>query len=222
MYSFKALIWRDITLAARDGSALGTALGFFLIVIALIPLGLGPDINLLMRIAAGVLWVALLLAALLSMGRLFANDFDDGSLEVFATSQLPLEGVSLAKIIAHWLTTALPLVLAAPVLGILLNLDVTAMPVLLASMLIGSPAISAIGAVGAALTLGNRKGGLLTAVLVLPLYVPTLIFGVAAVDAALTSPTGAIPALLILAAISIAAAVLAPFAAAAALRVQLQ
>ncbi len=111
---------------------LATALGFFLIVIALIPLGLGPDINLLMRIAAGVLWVALLLAALLSMGRLFATDFDDGSLEVFATSQLPLEVVSLAKIIAHWLTTALPLVLAAPVLGILLNLDVSAMPVLLA------------------------------------------------------------------------------------------
>lgn len=222
MLSFNTLIWRDITLATRDGSALGTALGFFLIVIALIPLGLGPDINLLTRIAAGVLWVALLLAALLSMGRLFATDFDDGSLEVFATSQLPLEVVSLAKIIAHWLTTALPLVLAAPVLGILLNLDVSAMPVLLTSMLIGSPAISAIGGIGAALTLGNRKGGLLTAVLVLPLYVPTLIFGVAAVDAALTSSSGAIPALLILAAISIAAVVLAPFAAAAALRVQLQ
>ncbi len=222
MTGFKALIGRDIRLAIRDGSALGTALGFFLIVVALIPLGLGPDINLLARIAAGVLWVALLLAALLSMNRLFAADHEDGSLEVFATGALPLEAVSLAKIMAHWLTTALPLVLAAPVLGILLNLDVSAMPVLLTSMLVGSPAISAIGGIGASLTLGNRKGGLLTALLVLPLYVPTLIFGVSAVDAALTAPSGALPALLILAAISVAAMVLAPFAAAAALRIQLQ
>lgn len=224
MSAFLTLLKRDILLAAREGGALGTALGFYLIVIALMPLGLGPDLNLLTRIAAGVLWIALLLAALLSLPRIFEADHEDGSLEVMAMGSLPLEAVAAAKSLAHWITTGIPLALLAPVLGILLNLDLATYPVLIATMLVGTPAISFLGAIGAALTLRTRRGGLLLALLVLPLYIPTLIFGISAISAATMGPSGSgtEAAFLILGAISLASVVLGPVAAAAALRVQLQ
>ena len=221
MSSFWTLVARDIRLAVREGGALGTALGFFLIVVALMPLALGPDLNLLGRIAAGVLWIALLLAALLSLGRIFETDYDDGTLEVLATGPQPLELVAAAKSLAHWLTTGIPLALLAPVLGILLNLDLKAYPVLIATMLAGTPAVSFLGAIGAALTLKARRGGLLLALVVLPLYIPTLIFGITAV-AASAGPGGLGASFLILLAISLASIVLGPLAAAAALRIQLQ
>ena len=183
MRSFLALVRRDVRLAVREGGAIGTALGFFLIVVSLMPLGLGPDLNLLARIAAGILWIALLLAALLSLGRIFETDYEDGALEVLATGRLPLELVAAAKSLAHWLTTGIPLALLAPVLGILLNLDLKSYPILIATMLAGTPAVSFLGAIGAALTLKARRGGLLLAVIVLPLYIPTLIFGISAVSA---------------------------------------
>ena len=221
MSPFATLLKRDLRLAVREGGAIGTALGFYLVVVALIPLGLGPDLKLLSRIAPGVLWIALLLSALLSLGRVFETDHEDGSLEVMATGPLPLELVAAAKSIAHWLSTALPLTVMAPLLGLLLNLELAAYPLLVLTMLVGTPAISFLGAIGAALTLGARRGGLLIALLVLPLYVPTLIFGISAIGAALLGPAGFQPSLLILAAISLFAAVLGPFAAAAALRLQL-
>jgi heme exporter protein B len=208
-------------LAIREGGAIGTALGFFLVVVSLMPLGLGPDLNLLARIAAGILWIALLLAALLSLNRIFEADYEDGTLDVLATGRLPLELVAAAKALAHWITTGIPLALLAPVLGILLNLDFRSYPVLVATTLAGTPAVSFLGAIGAALTVKARRGGLLLALVVLPLYVPTLIFGISAVSAAM-GPAGMGAAFLILTAISLAAVVLGPIAAAAALRIQLQ
>ncbi|MEZ5852646.1 MAG: heme exporter protein CcmB [Hyphomicrobiaceae bacterium] len=216
-----ALLKRDLRLAVREGGALGTALGFYLVVVAMLPFGMGPDLNLLARVASGVLWVGLLLAALLSLPRIFDADLEDGSLEVLATGAVPLEGVVAAKAFAHWLTTAIPLALMAPVLGLLLNLDIAVQPVLLASMLGGSPAVSFLGAIGAALTLRGRRGGLLIALLVLPLCVPTLIFGVSVVSAVVLGTGGAQASFLILLAISIASLAIGPVAAAAALRIQL-
>lgn len=206
----------------REGGAIGTALGFFLVVVAMMPLGLGPDLNLLTRIASGVLWIALLLAALLSLGRIFEIDYEDGSLEVLATGPLPLEFVAAAKSLAHWISTGIPLALLAPVLGILLNLDMTAYPALIATTLAGTPAVSFLGAIGAALTLKARRGGLLLALLVLPLYIPTLIFGISAVSAATLGPGGFTASFLILSAVSLVSLVAGPIAAAAALRLQMQ
>ncbi|MGE3065381.1 MAG: heme exporter protein CcmB [Hyphomicrobiaceae bacterium] len=221
MRAFFELVRRDLQLARRDGAALGTALGFYVIVATMLPLGVGPDLNLTSRIAPAVLWVGLLLAALLSLGRIFEGDAEDGALDVLAAGPLPLELVAAAKSLAHWISTALPLAVLSPLLAILLNLDAAAYPMLIAATLLGTPAVSFIGSIGAALTLRARRGGLLVALLILPLYVPTLIFGIAVVSAAaaLASPW---PALLILAAISLASVALAPFAAAAALRAQLQ
>ncbi len=219
MTCFLTLLRRDLALAWREGGTLGTALGFYVVVVALMPLGLGPDLNLLGRIAPGVLWIALLLAALLSLPRLFETDDEDGSLEAIALGPLPLELVVLAKALAHWLSTGIPLTLMAPVLGLLLNLEIGANPILLATMLLGTPAVSCLGAIGAALTLRARRGGLLLAVLVLPLYVPTLIFGISAIAAGL-GPAGAGASLLVLGAISLASLVLGPIAAAAAIRAQ--
>ena len=220
MTAFLTLLRRDIALALRDGGAIGTVLGFDLIVVALMPLGLGPDLNLLTRIAPGVLWVALLLASLLSVGRLFEADHEDGSLDVMVAAPLPLELTVLAKIVAHWLTVALPLALLSPVLGLLLNLDSGLYGLLLATTLLGTPAVTAIGAIGAALTLRARRGGLLVALLILPLFVPTLIFGITALSGA-SSPTGPASSLLMLTALSLVTVVLAPIAAAAAIRVQM-
>jgi heme exporter protein B len=222
MTPFRELLSRELAIAWKDGSSIGVALGFYLIVITMLPLGLGPDLNLLARIAPGLLWVALLLSALLSLGRLFESDLEDGSLEVFATGPLPLEAVAAVKSLAHWLTTGLPLALLAPALGLLLNLPPEAYTVLVATMLIGTPAISFVGGIGAALTLRTRRGGLLLALLMLPLFVPTLIFGISAISAALTNSEAYGPSLLILAAISLASVALAPVATGAALRLQLQ
>lgn len=219
MSAFLALLARELRLAINEGSAVGAALGFYLIVVAMLPLSLGPDMALLSRIAPGILWLALLLSALLSLGRLFESDFEDGSLDIMAMAPLPLEAAVAAKGIAHWLSTAVPLTLLAPVLGLMLNLDVAVYPALVATMLIGTPAISFIGTIGAALTLRSRRGGLLIALLVLPLYIPTLIFGIGAIDA-LISPAGAASSMMILGAISLASLVLGPIAAAAALRAQ--
>src|SRR5262249_2901199 len=186
MSAFWQLLGRDVLIAWKEGGSIGIALGFYLVVVVLLPLGLGPDLNLLARIAPGVLWIALLLSALLSLGRLFEADFEDGSLDVLATGALPLEAVAAAKALAHWLTTALPLIGLTPVLGLLLNLNPDAYGVLLATMLAGTPAVSFLGAVGAALTVATRRGGLLLGLLLLPLFVPTLIFGIEAIGAALT------------------------------------
>jgi len=215
------LLRRDLTLAVRDGGSLGTALGFYLVVVALMPLGLGPDLNLLTRIAPGILWIGLLLSALLSLGRMFETDLDDGSLDVLATATIPLEMTAAVKAAAHWLTTGVPLSLLAPVLGLLLNLDLAAYGILVATLLVGTPAISFLGAIGAALTLKARRGGLLIALLVLPLYIPTLIFGIAAISAVVTPPGDVWASFALLAAVSLASVVLAPLAAAAALRYQL-
>lgn len=222
MKPFAALVSRDLRLSWREGGAIGVALGFYLIVVAILPLGLGPDLNLLSRIAPGVLWVALLLAALLSADRIFYNDFEDGALEVIALGPLPLEAVVAAKCLAHWLSIGVPLALLAPVLGLLLNLDIAGYGPLIVTMLAGTPAISFIGAVGAALTLGLRRGGLLLSLLILPLYVPVLIFGVSSMNAMLVGPGSFWTPFMILCALSLAAIALAPFAAAAALRMNLQ
>jgi heme exporter protein B len=213
-----ALLRRDIRLAWREGGAIGTVLGFYLVVVAITPLGLGPDLNLLSRIAPGVLWVALLLASLLSADRIFHNDYEDGALDVLATGPLPLTLVAALKSLAHWITTGVPLALLAPILGLLLNLPIEAFPLLVLAMLAGTPAVSFLAAIGASLTLGLRRSGVLLALLVLPLYVPVLIFGVATVSAATTAPTSPWPPLLMLCALSLVSIVLAPIAAAAALR----
>lgn len=221
MTGFWALLKRDLTLAVREGSALGTALGFYLVVVAMLPLGLGPDLKLLSRIAPGVLWIALLLAALLSLPRMFEADHEDGSLEVMATAPLPLELAVAAKALAHWISTGIPLALMAPVLGLMLNLDITLTPALVGTMLAGTPAISFLGSMGAALTLKARRGGLLLALLVLPLYIPTLIFGISAIGFASLGQDGLSASLLILLAISVASVAAAPLASAAALRLQM-
>lgn len=222
MSAFLALLARDLRLALREGGAVGTALGFYCVVVSILPLGVGPDLNLLSRIAAGVLWVALLLAALLSADRIFHSDHEDGSLEAIMLGSLPLELVAAAKSLAHWLSTAIPLALAAPLLGLLLNLPIEAYGPLLLTLIAGTPAVSFIGAIGAALTLGLRRGGLLMSLLVLPLYVPVLIFGVVSIDAVVTGPGSFWQPFLILVALSVASITLAPIAAAAALRAQMQ
>ncbi len=213
-----ALLLRDVRLAFREGGAIGTALGFYLVVVAITPLGLGPDLNLLSRIAPGVLWIALLLASLLSADRIFHNDYEDGALDTLALGPLPLPFVAAVKSLSHWLTTGVPLALLAPLLGLLLNLPAQAMPLLVLAMLLGTPAVSFVAAIGASLTLGLRRSGVLLALLVLPLYVPVLIFGVAAVSAASVGPASPWPPLLMLCALSLISIVLAPIAAAAALR----
>jgi heme exporter protein B len=221
MRPFLALLRRDLRLALREGGALGTSLGFYLVVASLVPLGVGPNLPLLARIAPGILWVALLLAALLSANRMFEADEIDGTLETLATGPLALEGVAAAKCIAHWVSCSLPLTLAAPLLGLMLNLDIAEFPALIASMLAGTPAVSFIGGIGAAMTLKARRAGLLLALIVLPLYVPTLVFGVLAVGG--SQFEGAFwPPFLLQLAVSLVSMVLAPLATAAALRAILQ
>ena len=215
------LFTRDIGLAVRSGGGFGLALIFFLIVVVLIPFALGPDQSALALVAPGVLWLGALLACLLSLDRIFGLDYEDGSLDLLATSPLPLESVYIAKAAAHWLTTGLPLALAAPLLGIFLNLSFESGKVLCFSLLLGTPALSLIGAFGASLTLGVKRGGLLLSLLVLPLYVPTLIFGAQAVHSASLGQTFDVPLVLILA-ISLGAAAILPFASGVALRVNLR
>lgn len=216
-----ALLIRDLRLAIRAGGGFGLGLAFFLIVVVLVPFGVGPDTEVLSRIAPGILWVASLLAALLSLDRIFALDFEDGSLALLATSPLPLEGVAMTKALAHWITTGLPLTLLAPVLGFMLSLAPEAFSYLMISLLIGTPALSMIGTFGAALTVGLRRGGLLLSLLVLPLYVPTLIFGAEAVrrGADGLDPTAA---LMLMGGITAGCFALLPFATAATLRMNLR
>jgi heme exporter protein B len=216
-----ALLARDLRLAFRSGGGFGLALAFFLIVATLVPFGVGAEGATLSRIAGGVLWVGALLACLLSLDRLFQTDWEDGSLDLLATAPVPLEGAVAVKALAHWLTTGLPLTLAAPVLGLLLNLPQAAYGWLVLSLALGTPALSVIGAFGAALTVGVKRGGLLLSLLVLPLYVPTLIFGAEAVRRGAEGLDAATP-LLLLAGITLGAAATLPFAAAAAIRVNLR
>lgn len=216
-----ALLLRDLRLATRAGGGFGLGLAFFLLMAVLVPLGVGPEPALLARIAPGILWVGALLACLLSLDRIFALDFEDGSLDLLATAPIPLEGVVAVKALAHWLVTGLPLTLLSPVLGVLLNLPGPGYVWLVLSLGLGTPALSLIGAFGAALTVGLKRGGLLLSLLVLPLYVPTLIYGAEAVRRGVDGQ-GAPTALLLLAGITAGAAALLPFAAAAAIRVNLR
>jgi heme exporter protein B len=217
MGGFRHVLQRDLRLAFRQGMDAFMAVTFFIIAGALFPLGVGPEPGVLARIAGGVIWVNALLAVLLSLDRLFQQDYEDGSLELLVLSPASLEVTVLAKAAAHWLTTGLPLIAASPILAVLLNLPPEGYAVLLAAMALGTPSLSLIGAVGAALSLGARRGGVLMSLLVLPLYIPVLIFGVAAVDAAVLGLT-ARPHLLFLGAILAAALPLSPWTAAAALR----
>lgn len=216
-----ALLIRDLRLAFRAGGGFGLGLAFFLILVVLVPFSVGPQSALLSSIAPGVLWLGALLACLLSLDRLLALDFEDGTLDVLATSPLPLEAALAVKGLAHWLTTGLPLVVAAPVLGILLNLPPQGVVWLVLSLLLGTPALSMIGCFGAALTVGIKRGGLLMSLLVLPLYVPTLIFGAEAARRGATGMATETP-LLLLAGISLGSIALLPFAAAAALRMTIR
>ncbi len=219
MTPLRALLVRDMTLAFRSGGGATLAAAFFGAVAALVPLGVGADLAILGRIAGGVLWVAAALAALLSLDRLFQADFEDGSLDVLALAPLPLEAIAGAKMLAHWLTTGLPLTLLSPLLALLFNLPVAGYGALAVSLGLGTPALSAVGAIGAALTLSVRRGGLILALIVLPLVTPAVIFGAGAVLAALEGTNSA--AFFLLAAFSVAAVVLSPFAAAAAVRLNL-
>ena len=219
MNAFYAVLARDIRLATRAGGGAALALAFFAAVAALVPLGVGADLKLLGRIAAGVLWVAAVLAALLSLDRLFQADFEDGSLDQIALAPLPLEASAFAKIAAHWLATGLPLTLLSPVLALLFNLPEQGYVPLVVSLAIGTPAASAIGAIGAGLTMSIRRGGLILPLLVLPLLAPAVIFGAGTVVSALDGLNNG--ALWLLSAFSLAAVLLAPFAAAAAVRLNL-
>jgi heme exporter protein B len=221
MAAFIGLFRRDLRLALRQGGDTGLVLGFFVLAVVLFPFGVGPEPAILQRIGAGILWVAALLAALLSLDRLFETDYQDGGLDLLALSSLPLELAVLAKCAAHWVATGLPLALISPLLAVLVDLDPSAILTLLSSLLIGTPALSLIGSVAAALTLGARRQGVVLSILVLPLYVPPLIFGAGAVEAT-ASGLGARPYLLVLGALTLAALALCPWASAAALRQALE
>lgn len=216
-----AVLSRELRLALRSGGGAGLGVAFFLVVLLLVPFGVGPEPARLAGVAPGMLWIAALLACLLSLDRMFQADADDGSLDLLLLASLPLEALAALKAVAHWLTTGLPLVVAAPVLGITLNLPASAYPWLIASLAIGTPALSFLGAIGAGLTLGIRRGGLLLSILVLPLYIPTLIFGARAVTAA-AEGTDPWPAFLLLSGLTLGVLALAPFAAAAAIRLALR
>ena len=217
--SFSALVMRDVRLATRAGGSAALALAFFAMTATLTPLAVGADLRLLARIAGGVLWVAAVLAALLSLDRLFQADFEDGSLDVLALGPLSLEAISIAKIAAHWLTTGLPLTALSPALALLFNLPGKAYGALILSLVLGTPAISAIGAIGASLTLSIRRGGLILPLIVLPLLAPCVIFGAGAIQAAQDGLSNG--ALYLLAAFSLVAVLLSPFAVAAGLRLNL-
>ena len=219
--ALRAVAGRDLLSALRHRADLMTTLIFFVIVASLFPLGVGSDTALLRTLGPGVVWVAALLASMLALARLFAGDYADGTLEQLALAPQPLTLLVMAKVAAHWLVTGLPLVIAAPLLGLQYDLDSDALLVLLASLLLGTPALSLIGAIGAALTLGVRGGGALLSLLVLPLYVPVLIFGAGSV-AATAAGTGAEAHLLLLGGFLALALVLAPWASAAALRIAME
>ncbi|MBT3069736.1 heme exporter protein CcmB [Rhodomicrobium sp. Az07] len=219
MNAFLALLTRDLTLALRQGSAIGTALGFYLIAVSIIPLGLGPDLALLSRIAPGILWISFLLSAVLSVDALFQEDRDDGSLDALAIGPLPSELIAASKSLAHWLTTCVPLIVVTPLAGLLLNMELNAVPKLLATLAVGTLGISFVAGAGAALTLGLRRGALLLPLLILPLFAPFLIFGVGALSGAAGAFSQSI---LLLGALSLFSVAAMPFAAALALRLSLE
>ncbi|MGY6694743.1 MAG: heme exporter protein CcmB [Roseinatronobacter sp.] len=216
-----ALLIRDMRLALRAGGGFGLGLAFFLILAVLVPLGVGPEPGTLSLIAPGILWVGALLACLLSLDRIFALDFEDGSLDLLATAPVPMEAVVTIKALAHWLTTALPLVLVSPLLGLLLFLPSEAYWWLIVSLMLGTPALSVIGTFGAALTVGLKRGGLLVSLLVLPLYIPTLIFGAEVVIRGAQGLAIGTP-LALLSGITFGAVALLPFASAMVLRINLR
>jgi len=213
-----ALFQRDLRLSVRIGGSALVGVLFFLAVVTVIPFGIGPDLNLLARIGPAILWIGALLATLLGLDRLFQADREDGTLDLMLMAGRPLELLVLIKCLAHWVATGLPLVVAAPLLGIFLNLDPVAMGAVTLTLLVGTPALTLIGAIGASLTVSLRRGGLLLAVLVVPLAIPVLIFGVSATDAALHDPVPFMTPFLILCALSLVAAVVGPVASATALR----
>ncbi len=221
MKSFLEIVHRDLRLALRQGSDSVMVVTFFVLTVVLFPFGLGPEANLLQRVSAGVLWVTALLASMLSLDRLFQADYEDGSLELLSLAPMPLGVVVLAKAAAHWLTTGLPLIVAAPLLAVLLHMDSAGFGALVAAMLLGTPSLSLIGAMGAALVLGARRGGVLLSLLILPLYIPVLIFGVGAVDAAIHG-FDPVPQLMVLGGLLLGALPLAPWATAAGLRQALE
>lgn len=213
-----ALFLRDLRLSVRAGGGAMIGILFFLAVIAVIPFGVGPDLNLLSRIGPAILWIGVLLASLLGLDRLFQADRDDGSLDLMLMQSSPLVLTVLVKCLAHWVATGLPLVIASPLLGLFMNMDATAIGATMLTLLVGTPAITFIGAVGAGVAVALPRGGLLVSILVLPLTIPVLIFGVSAVYAAVQDPAPFLPPFLILAAITLFFAVIGPLAAALALR----
>ncbi|MBY0512026.1 MAG: heme exporter protein CcmB [Rhodospirillaceae bacterium] len=217
MSVFSTVLARDLRLALRQSADSLTVVAFFAIATVLFPFGVGPEANILARIAGGVLWVTALLAALLSLDRVFTVDFEDGTLDQLILSGESLSLVVLAKVIAHWLTTGVPLIIMSPVLAVTLHLPAEGYAPLMLALLLGTPTVSLVGATGAALVLGTRRGGVLLSLLVLPLYIPVLIFGTAAVEAAVTGRSAG-PMLMVLGGLMVLAASLSPWATAAALR----
>ena len=222
MTAFLALMLRDMRLAVRVGGGAVMGALFFLIVVVMVPFAVGPDLKLLARIGPAILWLGALLASLLALDRLFATDYEDGSLDLLMTAGMPLELAVAAKGIAHWLTTELPLVVIAPLLGLMLNVEMSGMGALVLTLAAGTPALTFIGLIGAALSVALRRGGILLAVLVLPLTIPVLIFGVAAAEAAVGGSHAFGPPFTILCALSLMSLILGPIAAAAALRYGLE
>ena len=219
---FWSVLHRDLLLAMRRRTDVLTTLFFFVIVVSLFPLGVGTERSVLRALGPGVVWVAALLASMLALERLFAADYEDGTLEQLMLTDQPLVLLTLAKVSAHWLLTGLPLVLIAPLVGMQYHLTDTAIWVMMLSLLLGTPVLSLIGAIGAALTLGLRGGGILLALLILPLYIPVLVYGAGAVEVGAVAFDEARPYLTLLAAFLVAALALAPFASSAALRISIE
>ena len=222
MTPLAALLLRDMRIAVRVGGGALIGVLFFVVVVTLTPFAVGPDLALLKRIGPAILWLGALLASLLALDRLFASDHEDGSLDLILTGRAPLELVIAAKGVAHWLTTAVPLIVAAPLVGLLLDIDAPAQAGLVLTLLVGTPALTFIGAVGGAIAVTLRRGGLLLAIIVLPLTVPVLIFGVAAANAAVAGPVPFGTPFTVLCALTLASLVIGPFAAAAALRLDIE
>lgn len=218
---FRWIVWRDLILAWRRRTDVLATLFFFVIVVSLYPLGIGPEVQLLRRIAPGVVWVAALLASMLSLGRLFGNDYQDGSLEQILLTPQPVYLLVVGKVFAHWVVSEIPLVLIAPVVGLQFGLSENTLVIVVVSLLLGTPVLSLIGSIGAALTLGLRSANVLVALLVLPLYIPVLIFGAGAVEASIGGMS-ATPYLLLQTATLVLAIVFAPWATSAALRISVE
>jgi heme exporter protein B len=219
---FWSILTRDLTLALRRRTDVLTTLFFFVIVISLFPLGVSTEQHILRILGPGVVWVAALLASMLALERLFAADYDDGTLEQMLLTAQPLAVLTLAKITAHWLLTGLPLVLIAPLVGMQYHLTTTAIEIMMLSLLLGTPILSLVGAIGAALTLGLRGGGILLSLLILPLYIPVLIYGAGAIEVSVIDLSDTQPYLTLLGAFLMVALIFAPVAAAAALRISVE